>query len=114
MHHADKHHVPVRARPVLPIAVARDPLLLAAGSDIPHHHPRFWCSTRSPRTCMRRSDTACDTAHCIVPPAGAIETPSAALQKVVVALLFLWFASACMLPAIRVASGEEPNPITSV
>jgi hypothetical protein len=36
---------------------------------------------------MRRSDTACDTAHCIVPPAGAIEIPSAALQKVVVALL---------------------------
>src|ERR1700686_1799358 len=58
-------------------------------SDIqpPLAQPRCWCRTRSPRTCMRRSDTACETAHCIVPPAGAIETPSAALQKVVVALL---------------------------
>src|SRR5258708_39470812 len=58
-------------------------------SDIqpPLAQPRFWCSTRSPRTCMRRSDTACETAHCIVPPDGAIEIPSARLQKVVVALL---------------------------
>ncbi len=58
-------------------------------SDIqpPLAQPRCWCSTRSPRTCMRRSDTACETAHCIVPPAGFIESPSAALQKVVVALL---------------------------
>src|SRR3984893_7034938 len=58
-------------------------------SDIhpPLAHPRFCCSTRSPRTCTRRSDTACETAHCIAPPAGFIESPSAALQKVVVALL---------------------------
>src|SRR5207253_10223522 len=37
MHHADKHHVPVRTRPTLPVAVARDPLLLAAGVNIPVH-----------------------------------------------------------------------------
>ncbi len=36
---------------------------------------------------MRRKGAACDTAHCIVPPAGVIENPSAALQNVVVALL---------------------------
>src|SRR5580692_2260436 len=58
-------------------------------SDIhpPLAQPLCWCSTTSPRTCMRRSETACETAHCIVPPVGAIEIPSAALQKVVVALL---------------------------
>ena len=37
MHRADKHHVPVRARPPLPITVARDPLLLAPGIDITVH-----------------------------------------------------------------------------
>ena len=59
---------------------------------------------------MRRSATACETAHCIVPPAGVIERPSAALQKVVVALLFSKFASACTLPAMRVASGDHAQP----
>ncbi len=37
MHDADKHHVPVGARPTLPITVARDPLLLAPGIDIAVH-----------------------------------------------------------------------------
>src|ERR1700686_5556021 len=85
-------------------------------SDIqpPLAQPRCWCNTRSPRTCIRRSDTACETAHCIVPPAGVIDSPSAALQKVVVALLCSWFASACTLPVIRVASGDAPSPIPSV
>src|SRR6202789_3419844 len=46
-------------------------------SDIhpPLAHPPFWCSTISPRTCIRRNGTACETAHCIVPPAGVIEKP---------------------------------------
>src|SRR5271154_5625500 len=85
-------------------------------SDIqpPLAQPRFWCSTKSPRTCARRSDTACETAHCIVPPVGFIESPSTALQKVVVALLCSRFASACTLPPMRVASGDAPSPITSV
>src|SRR5580658_9850225 len=47
MHYADEYHVPVRARPALPIAVARDPLLLAAGVDIPVdkriRHPTAAC-----------------------------------------------------------------------
>src|ERR1700736_4516071 len=85
-------------------------------SDIqpPLAQPRFWCSTSAPRTCMRRSDTACETAHCIVPPTVFIESPSAVLQKVVVALLCPRLAFAYTLPAIRVASGYPPSPITSV
>src|SRR5580658_4663373 len=57
-------------------------------SDIhpPLAHPLCWCSTRSPRMCIRRNGTACETAHCIVPPAGVTENPSAARQKVQVAL----------------------------
>ena len=64
--------------------------------------------------CIRRSATACETAHCIVPPVGVTENPSAALQKVVVALLFGRLASACTFPTIRVSSGKAPSPITSV
>ena len=46
-------------------------------SDIhpPLAQPPFWCSTMLPRTCMRRNGTACDTAHCIVPPVGVTEKP---------------------------------------
>ena len=36
---------------------------------------------------MRRKGTACETAHCMVPPVGVTEKPSAARQKVQVALL---------------------------
>src|ERR1700761_4279258 len=62
-------------------------------SDIqpPEAQPPCWCRTMSPRMCMRRSDTACETAHCMVPffspPVGVTEKPSADRQKVVVALL---------------------------
>ncbi len=53
---------------------------------------------------MRRKGTACETAHCIVPlavpAAGVTEKPSAARQKVHVALLFLKLASACTLPVM--------------
>src|SRR6202041_2687073 len=85
-------------------------------SDIhsPLAHPCCWWSTRSPAMCMRRRGTACETAHCIVPPAGVTENPSAARQKVVVALLFGRLASACTFPTMRVSSGDAPSPITSV
>src|ERR1700677_3983513 len=65
-------------------------------SDIhpPLAQPRCWCSTISPRTCIRRNDTACDTAHCIGPPTGVTETPEIPRQRVVVALLFPTLASA--------------------
>src|SRR6266702_1369857 len=66
-------------------------------SDIqpPLAHPLCWCSTISPRTCIRRNGIAWETAHCMTPPAGVTEKPSAALQNVVVALLFRALASAC-------------------
>jgi Domain of unknown function (DUF4861) len=86
-------------------------ITIDAGSDMTRAESDF---AAAPRTCMRRSDTACETAHCIVPPAGLIDSPSEALQKVVVASLCSRLASACTLPVIRVPSGDEPSPITSV
>src|ERR1035441_9295899 len=85
-------------------------------SDIqpPLAHPFFWWSTMSPRTCMRRKGTACETAHCIVPPAGVTEKPSAAFQKVQVALLFGRVASERTPPAMWTSSGEAPSPRTCV
>src|SRR5215469_14657289 len=64
----------------------------------PLAQPRFWCKTKSPSTCMRRKGTACDTAHCIVPPVGVTAKPSTARQKVHVALLCGRVASECTLP----------------
>src|SRR5579863_1530114 len=85
-------------------------------SDIhpPLAHPPFWFSTRSPRMCIRRNGTACDTAHCIVPPAGVTENPSTPRQKVQVALLCGRLASECTLPVMCTASGVAPSPITCV
>src|SRR6266567_4744241 len=60
----------------------------------PLAQPRSWCSIRLPRTCMRRKATACETAHCVVPPLGVTEKPSAARQNVQVALLRGRLASA--------------------
>ena len=48
------------------------------------------------------------------PARGVTEKPSAALQKVVVALSFRELASTCTLPLMRVSSGEAPSPNTSV
>ena len=69
-------------------------------SDIhpPLAQPPFWWSTMLPRTCMRRNGTACETAHCMVPPVGVTEKPSAARQKVQVALLWGRLASEWTLP----------------
>src|ERR1035438_9625814 len=87
-------------------------------SDIhpPLAQPPLWCSTMLPTTCMRRKGTACETAHCMVPftgpPVGVTEKPSAARQKVQVALLWGRLASECTLPAMCTASGEAPRPMT--
>ena len=85
-------------------------------SDIhpPLAHPRSWFRRMPPCTCMRRNATACDTAHCIVPPAGSTAKFSAERQKVVVALLLLAAASTCTLPVIVTSSGIAPNPETWV
>src|SRR5579859_6958253 len=85
-------------------------------SDIhpPLAHPRFWCRTKSPFTCIRRNGIACDTAHCIVPPVGVTENPSAARQKVQVALLCGRLASEWTFPVMCTASGVAPNPMTAV
>ena len=60
--------------------------------------------------CMRRNGTACETAHFMVPPVGVTENPSAAFQKVQVALFRGRVASECTLPAMWTLSGVEPNP----
>jgi hypothetical protein len=85
-------------------------------SDIqpPLAHPPFWWSTISPRTCMRRNGTACETAHFMVPPVGVTEKPSAAFQNVQVALFLGRVASECTLPVMWTLSGEAPNPRTCV
>ena len=72
----------------------------------PLAQPRFWWSTRSPRMCMRRKGTACETAHCMVPPVGVTEKPSTARQKVQVALLCGRLASEWTLPVMWTASGD--------
>ena len=54
---------------------------------------------------MRRKDTACDTAHCIVPPVGVTAKPSTPRQKVQVALLCGRLASEWTLPMMWTASG---------
>ena len=76
-------------------------------SDIqpPLAQPPFWWSTRLPRMCMRRKGTACETAHCMVPPVGVTEKPSTARQKVQVALLRGRLASEWTLPVMWTASG---------
>src|SRR5690348_8579775 len=52
-------------------------------SDIhpPLAQPCISCSTRLPRTCIRRSGAAWETAHCIVPPVGTAEKFSVARQN---------------------------------
>src|ERR1017187_2749393 len=76
------------------------PSISASDIQPPLAQPPCWFSTISPSTCMRRNDTACDTAHCITPPTEVTENPSAARQKVVVALLFREAASTCTSPAM--------------
>ena len=61
---------------------------------------------------MRRKGTACETAHCMVPPVGVTEKPSAARQKVQVALLRGRLASEWTLPVMWTASGVAPRPST--
>src|ERR1035437_10274702 len=39
------------------------PSMRASDIHPPLAHPFFWWSTMSPRTCMRRKGTACETAH---------------------------------------------------
>ena len=87
-----------------------------AVSDIqpPLAQPRCWWSTKLPRTCIRRRGAACATAHCMVPPVGVTEKPSAARQKVQVALLCGRLASAWTLPEMWTLSGVTPRPTTSV
>ena len=63
---------------------------------------------------MRRKGTACETAHCMVPPVGVTENPSTPRQKVQVALLRGRLASECTLPVMWTASGVAPRPITCV
>ena len=80
----------------------------------PLAQPCCWFSTMLPCTCMRRNDTACETAHCIVPLSGVTEKPSADRQNVVVALLLREAASTRTSPMMWTASGEAPKPITCV
>src|SRR6266699_512705 len=102
MHHADKHHVPVRTRPTLPVAVARDPLLLAAGVNIPVHqrirHPAPACPAMILVQHQVAAYVHAPQRHCLRDrplhraASRLYGEPPTALQKVVVALLCFWMA----------------------
>src|SRR5688572_9415364 len=79
----------------------------------PLPQPPFWWSTRLPRTCMRRKGTACETAHCVVPPELPVAKFSTPRQTFWVALLLLKNASERTL-AMETSPGDRPSPCTCV
>ena len=95
---ADEDHVPVGAGPAVPLAVARDPLLLRAGGDVAVDEGVGHPAAAGPAAVLMENDVAAGracgervrparrpTAWCR--PVGVTEKFSAARQKVVVALL---------------------------
>jgi len=85
-------------------------------SDIqpPLAQPCCWCSTKLPKNVHSAEGRSLRDGHCMVPLVAVTEKPSAARQKVQVALLCGRLASAWTLPVMWTRSGIAPRPSTSV